>query len=557
MKAADLTKWIAESYDRAQIGALKYKAQEAKWQVSADGKSVTQPMNGQPTFFYSDFNTLGAKISVKVDVETRADDDFIGFALNFKPGDTNNNHADFLLLNWDAEKQREGLKLSRVQGIPSFLDFIKLPEVAKGKTLGSKAWEHKTIYQFEFVCSKTKLQIWVDGNLEFDLDGEFEGGRFACFDCSQQGVIFSDIQADTKIRFTGGGSPINISRNLDFSGGSEYGDGDLRFNLTNGTTNDQLSLTSAPNPNAKGAISVDSSGTIFLGNGSGTHRIGSINNNENGTNGKALTINFSSPLTNGGFETGDLQGWTVFEQNYSTVQNLNGQSIAYDFTNSGGGTGTGSIIVSIPSGTPSYTVSIDSQTVKSGNYALRLVSSGGITGPLGSDRPSGNGSLHGPYVRSDPFQAFAGDRITLDFSAQQGSDAYEVFGFLIGTGSDNRIGTGDETRTQLFAKRGDKVPFNSINGTIPADGEYQFEFVCGSYDKTGGLALGASLFVDDVRLVSATLITDAVIQAITDQVTYSNNSQNPQTHTRHLEITRKTAENVTDSTTVDILFTAT
>ncbi|NER21596.1 MAG: hypothetical protein F6J96_13030 [Symploca sp. SIO1C2] len=546
MTPVDLTKWTAESYDRAQIGALKYKAQEAEWQVSADGKSVTQPMNGQPTFFYSDFKSLGAKISVKVDVETRADDDFIGFALNFQPGDTSNQNADFLLLNWDAEKQREGLKLSRVQGIPSFLDFIKLPEVAKGKTLGSKAWEHKTIYQFEFICSKNKLQIWVDGSLEFDLDGEFEDGQFACFDCSQQGVIFSDIQADTKVRFIGGGSPTNISRNVEFSGGSEYGDGDLRFNLTNGTTNDQLSLTSAANPNAKGAISVDSSGSIFLGNGSGTRRIGSINSNENGTNGKALTINFSSPLTNGGFETGDLQGWTAFEQNYSSVYNLNGQSIAYHFTNSRGGTGTGSIIVSTPSGTPSYRVSIDSQTVSSGNYALRLVSSGAITGPSGHDSPSGNGSLHGPYVRSDPFQAFAGDRIAVDFSAQQGSDAYEVFGFLVETGSN--------TRTQLFAKRGDQVPFNPINGTVPADGEYEFEFVCGSYDKTGGLALGASLFVDNVRLVSATLITDAVIQAITDQVTYSNNSQNPQTHTRHLEITRKTADKVTDSTTVDILF---
>ncbi|NES24101.1 MAG: hypothetical protein F6K41_35625, partial [Symploca sp. SIO3E6] len=49
MKPVDLTKWTAESYDRAQIGALKYKAQEADWQVSADGKSVTQPMDAQPT----------------------------------------------------------------------------------------------------------------------------------------------------------------------------------------------------------------------------------------------------------------------------------------------------------------------------------------------------------------------------------------------------------------------------------------------------------------------------------------------------------------------------
>ena len=283
----------------------------------------------------------------------------------------------------------------------------------------------------------------------------------------------------------------------------------------------------------------------------------SIADSENGTNGQALTINFSNPLTNAGFETGDLQGWTAFEQNYSTVQNLKGQSIDYDFTNTGGGTGTGKIIVSKPDGTPTYEVSIYSQTVSSGNYALRLVSDGKITRPrTNKNRPTGNGSLHGPYVRSDAFQAFAGDRVTVDFSAQKGEDAYEVFGFLIGTGKDNRFGTGDETRTQLFAKRGDKVPFNSIDGTIPTDGKYQFEFVCGTYDKTGGLVVGASLFVDNVRLVSATSITDAVIQAIADQVTYNNSSHNPDTDTRHLKITRQTADKVTDSAMVDILFTA-
>lgn len=310
------------------------------------------------------------------------------------------------------------------------------------------------------------------------------------------------------VRYREGGPPIPVSTNLNFSGGLEYGDGELRFSLSNGTPNDQLNLTSAADPTAQGAIFVDSSGSIFLGNGSGSNRIGSIAKSENGTNG------------------------------------------------TGGGTGTGSIIVSTPSGAVGYTVSINSQTVGSGNYALRLVSSGNITSPSGSDRPTGNGSLHGPYVRSDSFQAFAGDRITLDFSAQQGSDAYEVFGFLIGAGSDNLLGTGDDSRTQLFAKRGDRIPFNSVSATIPADGQYQFEFVCGTYDKTGGLALGASLFVDNVRLVSATSISDAVVQAIADRVTYSNTSKNPNPETRHLNITRKTANNVTDSAAVDILFSA-
>ncbi|NEQ36814.1 MAG: hypothetical protein F6K40_11215 [Okeania sp. SIO3I5] len=372
-------------------------------------------------------------------------------------------------------------------------------------------------------------------------------------------IVGSDIAQATSntVKYTENGLPISINSGLNFSGGLQYADGELRFSLKNGTSNDQLNLTSASNSTAKGAISVDNCGSIFLGNGSGTNRIGSILETEDGTNGKPLTIRFSNPLTNAGFETGDLTGWTAFKENYNTVQNLDGQSIDYDFSKSGLGTGTGNIIVSTPSDSkPTYTISITEETVGSGNYALRLVSSGHINKPRGSDRPSGNGSLHGPYVRSDSFEAFTGDSITLDFSAQKGDDAYEVFGFLIEAGSDKSFGTADDTRTELFSKRGDKVPFNSVSATIPKDGQYQFEFVCGTYDKTGGLAVGASLFIDNVRLVSATSISDDVIQNITDQVTYNNISNNPNTDTRYLNITRKTANNKTNSTTVDLLLTA-
>ncbi|MBP0019497.1 MAG: hypothetical protein J7647_18340 [Cyanobacteria bacterium SBLK] len=346
--------------------------------------------------------------------------------------------------------------------------------------------------------------------------------------------------------YTEGGPPVRVSDGITFSGGLQYGDGELRFSLRNGTPNDQLSLTSAADPNAKGAISVDSSGSIFLGSGSGTNRIGSIVTSEDGSNGKPLTIRFASPLTNAGFETGDLTGWTPFESNYSTdVQNLNGQTIPSLFK---GSPGTAKIMVSTPTGTITYTVSIDSSTIKSGKYSLRLKSSGNVA--------QGYGSLHGPYVRSDAFDAFAGDSITLDFSAQKGSDAYEVFGFLIAAGSDGRFGTGDDGRTQLFSKRGDTIDFNSVSATIPKDGQYQFEFVCGSYDESGGKALGASLYVDNVRLVSATSITDAAIQAIADRIEYSNTSNNPDTTTRQLEITRKTASNATDSVTANIAIAA-
>jgi len=186
----ELTKWAAESYDREQIGAQSQE--EAKWVIAA-----TQMRNGQPTFFYSDFNIFGHTISAKLDVETATDDDFVGFALNFQPGDTRNQSAEFLLLTWNAEPKRAGLKLCRINGIPHFMDFLHLPEVARAKNLGSTPWKPRQAYQFKFKCNPNKIQIWVDGSLEFDVDGQFEDGRFACFDCSQAAVIFSEIEAES------------------------------------------------------------------------------------------------------------------------------------------------------------------------------------------------------------------------------------------------------------------------------------------------------------------------------------------------------------------------
>jgi hypothetical protein len=342
--------------------------------------------------------------------------------------------------------------------------------------------------------------------------------------------------------YIGGDAPILVGDSITFGKTVQYGDGELRLNLSNGTPNDQLDLTSNPNPNTEGAISVDSTGNIFLGNGSGTNRIGAIDRLENGSNGQALTIHFSSPLTNGGFETGDLTGWTAFKQNYTPVYNLDGQGIPAKFN---GSLSTANIVVGTVTQPPAYLINLDDQTKSNGRYALHLESKGGKVSP-------GYGSLHGPYVRSVPFHAFANDKITVDFSAQDGDDAYEVFGFLIGTGGDGRLGTRDDSRTKLFSQRGDTAPFNAISATIPTDGQCQFEFVCGSYDKTGGYALGASLYVDNVRLVSATSVTGAVVETIVNQVTYGNSSSNPDTTTRHLEIIDETATQSTHTATVDI-----
>jgi len=96
---ADLNNWTEESYP-AVAGF-----DPGVWTVSGDGYSVLQSINGQPTLFYSDFPVFDTEVEGTIEVVTTVDDDFIGFALGFQPGDTTNSNADYLLVDWKQATQ--------------------------------------------------------------------------------------------------------------------------------------------------------------------------------------------------------------------------------------------------------------------------------------------------------------------------------------------------------------------------------------------------------------------------------------------------------------------
>lgn len=370
------------------------------------------------------------------------------------------------------------------------------------------------------------------------------------------------------VSYTENSSAVIIDSSITFSGTVEYSDGELRFSLSDGVSSDQLALTSASDVNAVGAISV-SGGDVFLGNGSGRDRIGSIDTVDDGVNGQDLVINFANPLTNSSFEadavgSSTVTGWATFEESYTSVLDLSGSSIDYNFI-SQGETGTGTInLTGIDTSKviPTFTVEVsDLSSVgvspTDGSNALRLESRVNVneqSPPQDIDQPDGNASFHGPYARSETFQAFAGDSITLDWAALGGEDAYEVFGFLVSAGTDNMFGTEDDTRIELFSQRGDTQGFEEASVSIAADGDYQFEFVAGSYDRTGFEGTGAQLFVDNVRLLSATTVNDSVVQAIAQQVTYENTSENPGP-SRTLEVSVENTDGETDTATSTISIT--
>jgi hypothetical protein len=111
------------------------------------------------------------------------------------------------------------------------------------------------------------------------------------------------------VTFTENGLAVYPGSSISITNGSSYDGKYIEYSLTNGSSADQLTLTSASNVNTSGAISVDGS-NVYLGNGSSRDVIGSIDATFNGINGQKLRINFVSSFSNSSFETGTITGWT-------------------------------------------------------------------------------------------------------------------------------------------------------------------------------------------------------------------------------------------------------
>ncbi|MCA9972492.1 MAG: hypothetical protein KC425_19860, partial [Anaerolineales bacterium] len=207
----DLFKWRDESY--APLPG--YPAGD--WVVAADGQSVLQTQNGQPTFFYSDFEATQLEIEGYIQVSTTTDDDFIGFAFGFEPGDTTNPNAEYLLVDWKKATQTAtigcqanpiglaGLAVSRVFGVPDAAEFWQhdnfdgpncpdltqgVEELARANTLGSTGWSAFTEYKFTFQYGSDHLRVFVDDVLELDVSGSFPIGRLAFYNFSQGTVRY-------------------------------------------------------------------------------------------------------------------------------------------------------------------------------------------------------------------------------------------------------------------------------------------------------------------------------------------------------------------------------
>lgn len=325
------------------------------------------------------------------------------------------------------------------------------------------------------------------------------------------------ITGATAISLTEGDAAFAVDQGLSFAGGSDFAGGFIRFAVSDANSGDQFTLTSGADANVSGAISVDAGGVVYLGNGSGREAIGAIDSVENGQDGAALKINLgvsTGAITNSGFETG-TDGWTIVTDRLilnppdpADTAIIGGRPAPIDPTippSAGDDAGA------VTSMTYLYERSTNQYT--EGGASLRLYNQGGTA--------SGFDVVHGPYAVSDVFQANAGEIFRFDWRASAGGDAYDAFGYLL------NVDTGDvlPLLDQTGADDSGETPWTSEAILMPQTGNWSFVFVAGTYDFTGGQAVGGSLYIDNIRALAPSPVDDAILKTISSQVTFQNTSK--------------------------------
>ena len=208
----------------------------ASWDVAADGLSAVQTVNGNASVGLFGADAMARTWVFDVTVETTDDDDWFGFVLGFAPGDTTNDAADFLLLDWKQATQAgwsAGLVLSRVRGVPDQSTGAPgtdlwnhngaVSVIARADGLGDVGWVDLRTYRFEIAYTPSRLVVRVDGAVEIDLappSGEsWPAGEIGFYGFSQADVRYAiDPPPPTPCGPDGDGDGIFDARDADDDG---------------------------------------------------------------------------------------------------------------------------------------------------------------------------------------------------------------------------------------------------------------------------------------------------------------------------------------------------
>lgn len=218
----------------ANLAVQDFPGSTAQWTLSADQTSGLQTQNtARPTIALFGEDATRGTFAVRMQVETIEDDDFIGLALGFNPGDQNNPNANYLVVDWKQALQSgvgPGLRVAHVRGVPVAADHIGhgiplrscpnaatscVTQLANARTLGTTGWADNTPYTMQISYTATQFELRVNGSVEFsirptDFPGQFPGGVFPSgqlgfYLLSQENVRYTNLAA-------GGASVCNVTQ---------------------------------------------------------------------------------------------------------------------------------------------------------------------------------------------------------------------------------------------------------------------------------------------------------------------------------------------------------
>lgn len=207
--------WVQRGYD------------EAEWEVVSD--SVVNQMKDTylPSFFISQEDYLYVKISGTFYVTAAdADNDFIGFVVGYKrPANNQDQNYKFILFDWKSGAN-ETIDLEPWGTLTGYTGFTLSEvntdvlenqwwyyfwghneEAGKFKKLDSdyglnKGWVKNTEYNFTVSYTSKRVIVSINDEEIFDVEGEFEPGKFGFYCFSQRNVFFKNFDYELEYDFT-------------------------------------------------------------------------------------------------------------------------------------------------------------------------------------------------------------------------------------------------------------------------------------------------------------------------------------------------------------------
>ncbi len=202
--------WTEEDY--AGDGAA------GDWQVSPDGLSVTQLINGAPAYFASDFALVDSNFEGTFRVNDGSDDDFIGFVFAYNGLGP---ETSYYLVTWKRAAQdsgEAGFKLLKVNGVPNDATVVSTSgeiwdgensahiQVLATKLGAANGWAQSVTYRFFLAYQEngsirvvirndsTQAVLWDTGLI---VDPEPLGvGRVGFFNYSQEAVVYAGFTSE-------------------------------------------------------------------------------------------------------------------------------------------------------------------------------------------------------------------------------------------------------------------------------------------------------------------------------------------------------------------------